>query len=280
MKIKIKDIKLDKTQPRQVIDEGYVNNLAKSMATEGLIHPIEIDSNNTIIVGELRYRAAISLGWEEIEVNVNPKQLTEYERLRRQLIENLQQSGSKGGGQPMNVIDTARAYDKLLKAQGYDFRGKNKRLRESQAPLQNLSNELGVPMRNIGDDLELLTRPSFVIEDLLANRPKSAYIEIGSAPEEFRERLEQKVASGEYINYRDIREDASLLRRYPAQAPDILARNRSKENYKYNRVLGEIAKLALALEALPASELGERELGYIKNRLNWLEEQIGGYLNA
>lgn len=52
------DIKPDKNQPRQFFDKEKLKALAESYKKDGLIDPITVNGNNTIVVGEMRWRAA------------------------------------------------------------------------------------------------------------------------------------------------------------------------------------------------------------------------------
>jgi ParB family chromosome partitioning protein len=51
-------------------DMGDINSLAASIADLGLLHPIVIHPDGTLIAGERRLRAAQQLGWREIPVHV------------------------------------------------------------------------------------------------------------------------------------------------------------------------------------------------------------------
>ena len=63
---------LDRVQvgDRHRRDLGDVDSLARSMAELGLLHPIVIRPDGTLIAGERRLRAAQSLGWQTIPVTV------------------------------------------------------------------------------------------------------------------------------------------------------------------------------------------------------------------
>lgn len=51
-------------------DLGDIDSLAASIAENGLLHPIPVKPDGTLIAGERRLRAAQQLGWTEIPVNV------------------------------------------------------------------------------------------------------------------------------------------------------------------------------------------------------------------
>src|SRR3990167_6485945 len=102
----VSEIKPDPNQPRQTIIENNSKDLAKSIQTDGIINPVEIDENNVIITGELRWRAAKEAGLETIPVKV----LTianKNERFLRQYKEDVHQY-------PLTATDNANALLKIL----------------------------------------------------------------------------------------------------------------------------------------------------------------------
>lgn len=66
--IKINDIKIN--QGRRKIDEKKVLELSESIKQLGLLNPITINKDNTLIAGNHRIEACKLLGWDEIEVNI------------------------------------------------------------------------------------------------------------------------------------------------------------------------------------------------------------------
>jgi len=59
---------------------GNISKLANSIKEQGLLQPVGINDNNELIFGQRRIKAAISLGWEEIEVRrVNVTSILEGE---------------------------------------------------------------------------------------------------------------------------------------------------------------------------------------------------------
>lgn len=51
-------------------DMGDLEGLAESMKTHGLLHPVVILSDKTLVAGGRRLAAAALLGWEEVPVTV------------------------------------------------------------------------------------------------------------------------------------------------------------------------------------------------------------------
>ena len=68
MRIKISEIKIN--PGRREAEPKAIEKLAKSIAAVGLMNPVTLDQNNTLIAGLHRLEAAKLLGWTEIECTV------------------------------------------------------------------------------------------------------------------------------------------------------------------------------------------------------------------
>lgn len=68
MKIKISNIKIN--PGRREATPQSVEELARSIAAVGLMNPVTLDQNNTLIAGLHRLEAAKLLGWTEIECSI------------------------------------------------------------------------------------------------------------------------------------------------------------------------------------------------------------------
>ncbi|AOP34463.1 chromosome partitioning protein ParB [Leptospira tipperaryensis] len=67
MKIRVSDIKV-KNRIRK--DLGDLRPLKESIQKLGLLHPILIDLDNTLISGERRLESVKNLGWEYVDVRI------------------------------------------------------------------------------------------------------------------------------------------------------------------------------------------------------------------
>lgn len=73
MKIKLKDIIHPWYQPREDVDEEYLNELAESIKNDGLWTPImvrEVNGKFELIAGNNRIAAVEKLGWDSIEAKI------------------------------------------------------------------------------------------------------------------------------------------------------------------------------------------------------------------
>jgi ParB/RepB/Spo0J family partition protein len=136
-------IEPDPEQPRKVFDEQRLQELAQSMATNGLAVPILLrpapEGRYIIVHGERRYRAAQRLGWDSIPAEV--RELSSDEAHWIFLVENVQRS-------ELSPIEEARTYQLRL-AQGL-----------TQAPL---AQRIGKERSYIAQKLRLLTLPAPII---------------------------------------------------------------------------------------------------------------------
>ncbi|MGD8728026.1 MAG: ParB/RepB/Spo0J family partition protein [Gemmatimonadales bacterium] len=96
-------------QPRHVIDETALTELASSMQASGLLQPVVVrstqDETYELIAGERRWRAAQKLGWAEIGAVI--REVDDRTLLTLALVENLQRDA-------LSPIDEARGYKRLM----------------------------------------------------------------------------------------------------------------------------------------------------------------------
>ncbi len=108
MTLKIKDIEINKKQPRKQFNEDALQELADSISQHGIIEPLVVtkkDNYYLLVSGERRWRAAMKAGLKEVPVVV--KDYTDQEILEIALIENIQR-------EDLNPIEEAQAYQKLI----------------------------------------------------------------------------------------------------------------------------------------------------------------------
>jgi len=119
-------IDADPEQPRKHFDTTQLDELAQSMAANGLAVSILVrpaGERYTIVHGERRYRAALSLGWETIAADVCDVAPDEAPWLA--LIENIQRAD-------LSPIEEARAYRARLDT-GITQEALGKRIGKSQS---------------------------------------------------------------------------------------------------------------------------------------------------
>ena len=88
IELPVDSLKPDPNQPRKTFPKEVIENIALTMKTQGTINPIEVDENNIIITGEIRWRGAKEAGVKTVPVK-RILNITAEERFERQVIENL-----------------------------------------------------------------------------------------------------------------------------------------------------------------------------------------------
>jgi ParB-like chromosome segregation protein Spo0J len=216
----------DPNQPRKLFDPIRLQGLAKTIKTEGIINPIEIDEDMMIITGERRWRAAKEAGFTEVPYKIIS--IDKDKRSLRQLIENIQND-------TMTSMETARALFKELVKMGWkpsqrrligqtisddhDETGKW----EGDKYVIQLSEKIGKSKQYIYDHLNLLKERPEVMEWL--DKPKSSYSLIrdaGKAPDKYKEQLKDRIIEGKIDSYDAVVEMTQAMKREPEHAPELL----------------------------------------------------------
>ena len=132
-KIDITKISPNKDQPRKNFDEKEIQQLSNSIKNQGLIQPIavrEINNNKyEIIAGERRWRACQIAGLHSVECVIMT--IAEDSVYELALIENIQREN-------LNVIEEARAYNKLIKLNSLKNDELAKKIGKSASHISNL----------------------------------------------------------------------------------------------------------------------------------------------
>jgi len=109
LRIEISKIRPNPRQPRQSFDEAGLDELARSLRTQGLLQPVVVrplpDGRFELIAGERRWRAAQRAGMHQIPAVV--RDVPDENLLELALIENLQR-------EELNAIEEAEAYRILV----------------------------------------------------------------------------------------------------------------------------------------------------------------------
>lgn len=126
-------------QPRRHFDDAALDELAKSIASRGLIQPIVVRPQGDgyqIVAGERRWRAAQRAHLHEIPAIV--RDFTEAETLEVALVENIQR-------QDLNAIEEAEAYHRLIADYGHSQEALARLVHKSRSHVANLIRLLDLP---------------------------------------------------------------------------------------------------------------------------------------
>lgn len=103
----ISTLKVNPNNPRgEVVVDESLRELAASVEAHGILQPILITPDGTIVAGHRRHKAAELVGQRTIPVMI--RDLSESEQIQIMLVENLQREG-------LTALQTAKAYDVLTK---------------------------------------------------------------------------------------------------------------------------------------------------------------------
>lgn len=142
-------------QPRRLFYEESLADLSRSIAENGVIQPLIVRpkaGSYEIVAGERRWKAAQMAGSSHVPVIV--RVLSDSESLELALIENLQREN-------LNPLDTAEAYETLIKKFSYTH--------------DVLAKRIGKDRTNITNHLRLLKLPDSIKENLREERLSMAH---------------------------------------------------------------------------------------------------------
>lgn len=138
--LKITDIEPNRNQPRKVFDEAALNELAESIAQNGILQPLLVrpmaDGSYQIVAGERRWRAARKAGLTEVPVYI--RALSDEEVAAMTLVENLQR-------QDLNPIEEAKGLKQLISDYGYTQEQAAEKIGKSRSAVANTLRLLSLP---------------------------------------------------------------------------------------------------------------------------------------
>ncbi|MBE2201421.1 MAG: ParB/RepB/Spo0J family partition protein [Anaerolinea sp.] len=137
--IPVDSIQPNPHQPRSVMNEEKLAELAASIKEHGLIQPLIVtasDNGYTLIAGERRWRAAQLAGLAELPVVV--KEATPQAMLELAIIENIQRAD-------LNPLEEAYAYQQLMDEFGLTQQQVSQRIGKARSTVANLVRLLELP---------------------------------------------------------------------------------------------------------------------------------------
>ena len=140
--LNISDIEPDPAQPRKDFPPEAMAELIESVRTHGVLQPILVSEQNgskryMIVAGERRWRAAQSLGLQQIPAVVRDTDSTS--RILLALVENLQRSD-------LGALEEAAAYDQLQNEFGLTQQQIGERVGRSRSAVANTLRLLDLPV--------------------------------------------------------------------------------------------------------------------------------------
>lgn len=137
--LKIDEIRLNPYQPRKLIDERSLEEMANSIKEKGILQPLVVRRTREgyqLIMGERRLRAAKIAGLTEVPVIV--KNVSEPEMIEMALIENLHR-------EDINPIEEALGYKSLIEEFNYTHEKVAEKVGKERATITNILRLLILP---------------------------------------------------------------------------------------------------------------------------------------
>ena len=138
-KIPVNEIRPNPYQPRKVFDDEALKELSSSIKQHGVFTPILVKKSiqgYDLIAGERRLRASKLAGLEDIPAII--VDFDDQEMMEIALLENIQR-------EDLNVIEEAKAYEKLIQRLGYTQEQLAHRVGKSREHITNLLRLLKLP---------------------------------------------------------------------------------------------------------------------------------------
>jgi len=200
MKIPLNEITVP--EGRREIDWNKVAELAASIKIVGLINPLTVDEDNTLIAGAHRYEACKHLGFDEIECVV-----LDCDELRIELVE-IDENFVRNDLDPISIGELAIRRDEILEALGLrkkphgDGSNQHKSKGEIISPLRttaDIAKEVGVSERTLQHNKQLARdlTPEAKAVVRAKELPKTEALKIARLEPEKQRDFAEQLATGE-----------------------------------------------------------------------------------
>ena len=209
--LKIKDIEINKNQPRKYFNEEGLEELAASIKQHGVIEPLVVTKRENyylLVSGERRWRASMKAGLKEVPVVI--KDYTDQEVLEIGLIENIQREN-------LNPIEEAKAYKQLIRDFGLKQDEVAKRVSKNRSTITNIMRLL-----NLSEPVQTM-----VIEEKLSNGHARALLAIED--EELQEEAANKIINEQL----SVRETEKLVKKLLNQKPKKETNNTEEKDLSF-----------------------------------------------
>jgi ParB family chromosome partitioning protein len=193
MKLKLSEITI--TEGRRAIDYVKVAELAESIRIVGLINPITVNKDNTLIAGAHRFEACRHLGFDKIECVV-----LDCNELRTELAE-IDENLIRNDLDAISIGELAIRQDEILDALGLRAKvGQGRPAKNGAAPARlkttaDIAKESGISERTLQENKQLAKNLVPEAKEAVRQKalPKSAALEIARLkPDKQREIIAKK----------------------------------------------------------------------------------------
>ncbi len=205
LQLEIDQILPNPSQPRQVMEQESLEELAASIREHGILQPLIVSQGETpdqyiLIAGERRWRAAKLVGLTTVPVIV--REATDQQRLELALIENLQRAD-------LAPLDTAEAYRQLAE--------------EFKLSHDEISVRVGKSRAAVTNTLRLLRLPDAVRIALVENKISEGHARalLGLTSVQAQAAVLQNVLANDL----SVRQTEELVRRYSGERAVLVKRS-------------------------------------------------------
>ena len=249
--IQINKIKRDPSQPRMAFSEEAINNLSSSIKKDGLINPIEVDSKNIIVTGEMRWKAAKKAGLKTITCKIID--VFGEDRSRRQLVENFCRTD-------LTQWEYAQFLKKYMKSVGQLI--SNKKLGE----------KLNISETSVKKWKALLEASEPMKKAVKKGMSNEIPMAIKYIDNKIKSKLEDKIIK-EKIPYRNVMQITAAIKRTPDKANEILKEDYSKDINPVKTANKVRAIAPTFVDVLENESEALKELdNHVKGVMNWLDK--------
>lgn len=249
--LKIKDIEINKEQPRKQFNEDALQELADSILQHGIIEPLVVtkkDNYYLLVSGERRWRAAMKAGLKEVPVVV--KDYTDQEILEIGLIENIQR-------EDLNPIEEAQAYKRLIEEFHLKQDDLAERVSKSRSAITNT-----LRLLKLSDKVQ-----EMVIDEKLSNGHARALLSIEDAE------LQYEVACQVFDEQLSVRETEKFVKKIIAELNHPKSDPATQDEEKMDFLYSDIEeKLKYKLGSKTTIKAKSKEKGKIEIEYFSMEE--------
>jgi len=245
----VDEIQPDPDQPRNRFDPEQLEELTRSIETQGLIEPVIVrpSENDTekpymLVAGERRWRASCQAGLEAIPALI--RSMSREDALAVSLVENIQREN-------LTAVEEARAYRRLMEEQSWDQ--------------SKLAEHVGKSRSAVANRIRLLKLPQAVLEalnnEVISAGHARARLGLATSDEEQINRLLEKITQNDW----SVRETEEKIKQSNSDANTNKSETKSSPSPNSTRDFGPVeAQLEESIGAEVQIETKDNRQGHIK----------------
>ncbi len=209
--IEINDVVFNPRQPRQILNDQKLEELASSIKEHGVVQPIVVrqleNGKYELIAGQRRWWACKELGMEKIPAVI--REYGDLEAAAVALIENVQREN-------LNPLEEARAYKVLMEDFGLTQ--------------ENVSQRVGKSRPFVGNMVRLLTLPEQVQQMIIENKLSVGHARaiLGLEKEEKQVEAANKIVDAQL----NVRQAEDLVKQMNTVRPSVRRRVHKPKEYR------------------------------------------------